>query len=367
MERKTVDFAELKVDAASGEFEGYASVFGNLDAGGDIIERGAFKKAIPAFLRDGFFSWSHDWAEPIGMPRQAREDDHGLWIAGEFHSTPEGQRARTIAYERRRAGKRTGLSIGYGVEDQEISSDGIRHLKTINPLYEVGFVMVPMNREANLAAVKAAKAAITPHSTSTYGGAWDGPANEARLPSSRAALRAAHAWADPDGDPETKATYKFIHHTVSENGDVGAASTTAASAGIAVLNGGRGGADIPDADREGVWRHLAGHLRDADLEPPELRGVMPDAGISLAESVARFLGDGEALSARLSQMAALRQKEGRVLSAANRRRLAELRDSIEQILADTDPDKSFDAVAALLEEAVFLGVDVPRIPQGAVS
>lgn len=30
-------------------------------------------------------------------------------------------------------------------------------------------------------------------------------------------------------------------------------------------------ADTPDADREGVWRHLAAHLRDADREPPELQ------------------------------------------------------------------------------------------------
>ncbi|WP_200853980.1 hypothetical protein, partial [Klebsiella pneumoniae] len=83
--------------------------------------------------------------------------------------------------------------------------------------------------------------------------------------------RRAYAWRDPDADPSTKSAYKFIHHEVSEDGEPGPANLTACSAGIAVLNGGRGGADIPDSDREGVWRHLAAHLRDAGREPPELQ------------------------------------------------------------------------------------------------
>jgi HK97 family phage prohead protease len=114
------------------------------------------------------------------------------------------------------------------------------------------------------------RAAIAAHSTETYDDAWDGPAAVARLPSERGPLRAAHAWVDPDGDPDAKSSYKFPHHTVSEDGEVGGANVRAAIAGIAVLNGGRGGAAIPDADRPGVYRHLARHLRDADREPPEL-------------------------------------------------------------------------------------------------
>ncbi|MDQ3679485.1 MAG: hypothetical protein M3378_02870 [Actinomycetota bacterium] len=44
---------------------------------------------------------------------------------------------------------------------------------------------------------------------------------------------------------------------------------TSAPAGIAVLNGGRGGADIPAKDRKGI--HLARHMADAGEEPPELK------------------------------------------------------------------------------------------------
>ena len=154
VEHKSFNLAEFKVDAASGEFSGYGSVFGNEDAGGDIVMPGAFAKAIPAFLKDGFISWSHDWSMPIAMPTEAREDRRGLFLAGRFHSTPDAQTARTIAGERVEAGLRTGLSIGYGVEDFALDAKGRRQLKVVNPLFEVGFVMVPMNREANLAAVK---------------------------------------------------------------------------------------------------------------------------------------------------------------------------------------------------------------------
>src|SRR3972149_2627923 len=78
------------------------------------------------------------------------------------------------------------------------------------------------------------------------------------------ALRSIHAWVDPETDADAKASYKFPHHASPG----GPANTRACSAGMAVLNGGRGGADIPDADRAGVWRHLARHVREADMEPP---------------------------------------------------------------------------------------------------
>jgi len=116
---------------------------------------------------------------------------------------------------------------------------------------------------------------IPPHSTETSTRPWDGPANEARLRSGEDEdyYRRAYAWQDPDGDPTTKAAYRFIHHFVGGDGEPGAASTRACIAGIAILNGARGGTTIPQADRRGVWRHLARHLEDADLEPPALRAL----------------------------------------------------------------------------------------------
>lgn len=119
--------------------------------------------------------------------------------------------------------------------------------------------------------------ALAVHHTETTDEAWDGPANEARLRAdeSESYYRSAFAWQDPDGNPETKAAYKFIHHMVDGEGNVGPANTRACSTGIGVLNGGRGGTTIPSGDRRGVWRHLGAHLEDADMEVPDLRAHAP--------------------------------------------------------------------------------------------
>jgi uncharacterized protein len=81
----------------------------------------------------------------------------------------------------------------------------------------------------------------------------------------------AFAWEHSKGDGTNKSDFKFIHHEVGCDGKVGAANLSACSSGIAVLNGGRGGADIPESDRKGVHAHVAAHLKDAAKEVPELK------------------------------------------------------------------------------------------------
>jgi HK97 family phage prohead protease len=117
--------------------------------------------------------------------------------------------------------------------------------------------------------------AIGPHSTATSEAAWDGPANakRARSGESQDYYRRIYAWRDGNQEGDRKAHYRFVHHFVAEGGEPGAASTVASTAGIAVLNGARGGTTIPEDDRQGVYNHLARHLRDADIEPPELRSA----------------------------------------------------------------------------------------------
>lgn len=121
-------------------------------------------------------------------------------------------------------------------------------------------------------------AAIASHSTATSTGPWDGPANEGRLatPMPVATARHFYAWmangAVQDGMCR-KVDLKFGHHEVGSNGQPGAANLTACSAGIGALNGARGGTTIPSADRQGVYNHLAKHLRDAGREPPPLMHV----------------------------------------------------------------------------------------------
>lgn len=150
-------FAEFKLlEGDSGGFDGYASLFGVRDDGGDIVEAGAFKEAIPAFLRDGFISLGHDWnGLAIGTVAEVSEDARGLYIKAEYHTTPEAQNARRVAQERMGRGKSVGLSIGYDVKPggSEMGQDGTRHLLKLG-LFEVAQVNVPMLRSAGLTDVK---------------------------------------------------------------------------------------------------------------------------------------------------------------------------------------------------------------------
>ena len=116
------------------------------------------------------------------------------------------------------------------------------------------------------------------HTTGTTDTAWDGPAQKTKVRSDekRAYYGKIFAWYDPDADEGNKSDYKFIHHQVAENGDPGDANTNGCSAGIGVLNGGRGGTKIPEADRQGVYDHLAKHIRDAGKEPPDLTADYAD-------------------------------------------------------------------------------------------
>jgi hypothetical protein len=122
--------------------------------------------------------------------------------------------------------------------------------------------------------------AIGRHTTATDTGPWDAGAATTNLPTEEgdaADYRKCYAWVDSSGDTDTKAAYKFPHHFVSSDGQVGAASTVGCTSGIGVLNGAMGGADIPSGDRQGIYNHLAGHLTDAGLEPADLQAAVAAA------------------------------------------------------------------------------------------
>lgn len=181
-------------------------------------------------------------------------------------------------------------------------------------------------------------AAIGRHKTDTTEEAWDGPANEQRLPSGDGAaptLRRAYAWVDDDGDPDVKASYKFIHHEVSAEGEPGAANLRACSSGISVLNGGRSGTTIPDSDRAGVHAHLAGHLTDAGREAPPLQGRAPGAVLPFSDRLAAAADEAAELVAHARERSRLRAKEGRPgVSEPNREQLIALAASLGSIQSE---------------------------------
>lgn len=170
MEHKTCGNAQIKIfdqrDGKSfGRIAGYASTWDNWDRVMEKPARGAFAKSLDKFMRDGFIAVGHDWTLlPVATPDLGKEDNIGLYLEADFHSTPFAQEARTISTERIERGKSVSFSIGYEVKDaQEVEIDdptlneqGItkgRILTEIN-LFEVSLVNVPANPLATATGIK---------------------------------------------------------------------------------------------------------------------------------------------------------------------------------------------------------------------
>lgn len=94
--------------------KGPANVMGILDRGYDVTFPGFFKSALKGFLQNGFVAVGHDWsALPVAMPKVAKEQGQELYTEALFHSTEEGQDARTVCMERMANGLSVGLSVGF--------------------------------------------------------------------------------------------------------------------------------------------------------------------------------------------------------------------------------------------------------------
>lgn len=152
-------------------------------------------------------------------------------------------------------------------------SGRIRALTMVDVPAFVEAYIEPVADAASLQASGQTFGAVATHETATSDADWDAGSQEQKLGDEVTldAARGMYAWVDEEAaedDVVSKTACKFPHHEVSDDGTPGAANLTACSAGIGALNGARGGADIPAGDKQGVYDHLAAHLRDAEQEPP---------------------------------------------------------------------------------------------------
>lgn len=284
MERKTVGFQLTALDTEGRTLEGYASTFGNLDLGDDIIHPGAFAKTLAERGGKVRFLWQHDPSEPLGKPIELHEDARGLFFKAVISDTARGRDALALL----RDGAIEGLSIGYesikgGTDFENVNGRTVRHLREVR-LHEISLVSFPMNESAGVTALKTA----TP-----YHG--DLPLADRERPwDSGEALGRVRALAGVDGDnpdwrlfaraflwhdeeePENLTSYKLPYC------DVLGGELTAVPRGIFAAAGGRGvlQADIPEADRERVvatinrwYTRMAREFEDDTIVSPLLKAV----------------------------------------------------------------------------------------------
>ncbi|WP_172295830.1 HK97 family phage prohead protease [Pseudoruegeria sp. HB172150] len=125
------------------EIEGYASLFGQADQGGDIVGAGAYAKSLAALQAKGGrvkMLWQHDPVQPIGVWDEVREDGKGLYVKGRILTdVARGREAVALLG----AGAIDGLSIGYRTVRAEKDGKGRRLLSELE-LWEVSLVTFPM-------------------------------------------------------------------------------------------------------------------------------------------------------------------------------------------------------------------------------
>ncbi|MEM6666188.1 MAG: HK97 family phage prohead protease [Pseudomonadota bacterium] len=151
LERKFMRAAISSVEA-DGTFEGYASLFGMEDLGGDIVALGAFRQSLAARGIDGVrLLFQHDPLHPIGIWIELREDRRGLYVKGRLLTdVSKGAEALSLM----RAGALTGLSIGFHTNESRTDPvTGVRTLLEVD-LWEISVVTFPMLPGARISAVK---------------------------------------------------------------------------------------------------------------------------------------------------------------------------------------------------------------------
>ncbi|MEE8658861.1 HK97 family phage prohead protease [Acetobacteraceae bacterium EV16G] len=146
-------------DAPDGSFEGYGSVFGNIDAHGDEVLPGAFRdslaerkaqgRMIPMHVMHGILGGD---GLPVGVWHEASEDSRGLHLRGRLSGmdTDYGRRLYGLVKD----GALSGLSIGYSLRKNGFVScqdpNGPRRQISAIDLHEVSLVDDPSNALARV-------------------------------------------------------------------------------------------------------------------------------------------------------------------------------------------------------------------------
>ncbi|SUA72665.1 phage prohead protease, HK97 family [Nocardia otitidiscaviarum] len=175
MNTKSCNVVRLKAGPkdglAEGEFLAYASVFGNKDSYGDVVQPGAFVDTLEAWKSKGLpipLLWGHNTADPdfnLGAIVEASEDDHGLKVRGQLDmDSPKSEQV----YRLLKSGRVSQMSFAYSVVEGEwvepvgegkTYKDAYYSLKVLD-LFEVSIVPIGANQETEILAVKAAAAGL---------------------------------------------------------------------------------------------------------------------------------------------------------------------------------------------------------------
>lgn len=240
------------------------------------------------FLKNPVVLWAHKYDQPaVGKALEVRKDGNGLKSRVEF-ATADIYPFADQVYKLYKNGYMKAVSVGFIPIEWEENKEGGYNFKK-QELLEFSLVPVPANPEALVSlAVKGLEAEREEKAVITYARAhpngtplapedesWDAAAEVRQAEVSD--LRVMCAWYDSE-NPDVKGSYKLPHHKAAGQHSCVWRGVAAA---MAALMGARGGVDIPDADRRGVYNHLVRHYEEFEKEPPEFRSYDLDDPLEL--------------------------------------------------------------------------------------
>lgn len=271
---KVSDTKESKADGSNiGVFSGHLAAFAK-DRMDDVFLPGAFEKSIIRHKEDSRpirMLSQHDSDFLIGgFPiEHVREDEKGLFVVGNINL--DVQKGRE-SFALMKQGVLTDMSIGFSImgESGVEFRDGIRFLKEVE-IFEGSLVAEPANVAAKITEVKT----VVPFQDlplAPRDRAWDSDAAIARVreftestevPSDE--YRRAFLWFDSE-NADNFGAYKLPIADVIDG------RLTAIPRGIfavaAVLQGARGGVDLPEGDRDRVIRNVERYYAKMGLDSP---------------------------------------------------------------------------------------------------
>lgn len=291
VEKKFSMLAEFKeVKAASDGYiyiEGYASTFGNVDLDGEIVAPDAFNETLDEYKMNPIVLANHTNSveSVVGQVVDAKVDQTGLWVRVKLSNAQDP--FTTMVRQKVQEGILRAFSIG-GLFQYEYPI--IKKVK----LLEISIVAIPANSYALFSMAKAWKGLDIEERKAVSGAddlpladrnhAWDGPAAEKRIFEwaggdnfDPAKVRKAFFWYDSK-NPKNKTAYKLPF------ADVVNGKLTAIPKGIfavaAVLQGSRGGVNIPQSDIDGIKKKVAHYyermrqeFKDDSIKPPWEKSV----------------------------------------------------------------------------------------------
>ena len=156
----TVPFKLSKEVSEAGEFEGFAAVFGNVDLGNDVVEKGAFLESLAEWKAAGqlpLLTFRHDFGDVIGDLIELNEVDEGLFARGKLWIKGDKRIENAVMVNNLLLGTGPkGMSFTFTVKsshDEVVEGENIRHLD-IMKIFEVGIVPFGMNPLARVTNAK---------------------------------------------------------------------------------------------------------------------------------------------------------------------------------------------------------------------